>query len=132
MAADWTFLSTGQAAGFHQFRHQRPPIGQIDHYALLRHTGEWYDDMNEHRVASRALCLAEISEEEAAEAPEAQAAETPEAQEWEPPKDLPPCYEKLKEENGIVEDKPPVQCPCFINEKDPTGKFRHLAALLPA
>ena len=52
--------------------------------------------------------------------------------EWEPPKDLPPCYEKLKEENGIQEDKPPVQCPCFINEKDPTGKFRHLAALLPA
>ena len=51
---------------------------------------------------------------------------------WEPPKDLPPCYEKLKEENGIQEDKPPVQCPCFINEKDPTGKFRHLAALLPA
>ena len=51
---------------------------------------------------------------------------------WEPPKVLPPCYEKLKEENGIEEDKPPVQCPCFINEKDPTGKFRHLAALLPA
>ena len=64
--------------------------------------------------------------------PEAQEPGTPEAVHWEPPKDLPPCYEKLKEENGIVEDKPPVQCPCFINEKDPTGKFRHLAALLPA
>ena len=56
----------------------------------------------------------------------------PKTPEWEPPKDLPHCYEKLKEENGIEEDKPPVQCPCFINEKDPTGKFRHLAALLPA
>ena len=49
--------------------------------------------------------------------PEAQAEpETPEEVHWEPPKDLPPCYEKLKEENGIIEDKPPVQCPCFINE----------------
>ena len=56
----------------------------------------------------------------------------PEVTEWTPPKDLPPCYEKLKEENGITEEKPPVQCPCFINEKDPTGQYRHLAALLPA
>ena len=70
MAADWASLSTGEAAGFHQFRHQRPPIGQIDHYALLRENGRWYDDMNENRVNSRALCLAEISEEELAEEPE--------------------------------------------------------------
>ena len=70
MAADWTSISSGEAAGFHQFRHQRPPIGQIDHYALLRQNGEWYDDMNENRVNSRALCLAEIdSEEEQAEEP---------------------------------------------------------------
>ena len=34
-------------------------------------------------------------------------AETPE---WEPPKDLPPCYEKLKEENGIEEDKHGKSC----------------------
>ena len=64
-------------------------------------------------------------------APETQAAE-PEVTEWTPPKDLPPCYEKLKEQTGITEEKPPVQCPCFINEKDPTGQYRHLAALLPA
>ena len=65
------------------------------------------------------------------EANEVRASET-QATEWTPPKDLPPCYEKLKEENGITEEKPPVQCPCFINEKDPTGQYRHLAALLPA
>ena len=51
---------------------------------------------------------------------------------WEPPKDLPACYEKLRDENGIIEDKPPVQCPCFINPKDPSGQYRQLAALLPA
>ncbi|CBY16122.1 unnamed protein product, partial [Oikopleura dioica] len=69
MAADWASLSTGEVAGFHQFRHQRPPIGQIDHYALLRQNGEWYDDMNEKRVNSRALCLAEITGDEIVEEP---------------------------------------------------------------
>ena len=64
--------------------------------------------------------------------PRSDEAEPKTPEEWEPPRDLPPCYEKLKEENGIEEDKPPVQCPCFINEKDPTGTFRHHAALLPA
>ena len=67
-----------------------------------------------------------------ARAPSVLEAEPKTPEEWEPPRDLPPCYEKLKEENGIEEDKPPVQYPCCINEKDPTGKFRHLAALLPA
>ena len=61
---------------------------------------------------------------------EAEAATAP--PEWEPPRDLPPCYEKLRDENGITEDKPPVQCPCFVNKKDPTGQWRHLAALMPA
>jgi predicted outer membrane repeat protein len=69
MAADWTSLSTGEAAGFHQFRQQRPPIGEIDHYALLHDNGEWYDDMNENRVFSRSLCLSEITDQEAAEEP---------------------------------------------------------------
>ena len=48
--------------------------------------------------------------------------ETQAETEWEPPKDLPPCYEKLKEENGIVEDKPPVSCPCFNDAPDPSGR----------
>ncbi len=43
---------------------------------------------------------------------------------------LPPAYQVLKEENGIVEDKPPVSCPCFTNDKDPTGDWRHLAGIL--
>ena len=82
----------------------------------------YFDDAKEY-VSPR-------SDEAEPKTPEAQA--EPKTPEWEPPKDLPPCYEKLKEENGIVEDRAPVQCPCFINEKDPTGKFRQLAALLPA
>ena len=48
---------------------------------------------------------------------------------WEPPKDLPACYEKLRDENGITEDKLPVQCPCFINPKDPTGQYRQLSSI---
>ena len=63
-------------------------------------------------------------------APPSPEPKTPES--WTPPTDLPPCYEKLRDENGITEDKPPVQCPCFINNKDPTGQYRQLAALLPA
>jgi len=51
---------------------------------------------------------------------------------WEPPTMLPPSYELLRDENGIVETKPPVSCPCFRNDKDPNGDWRHLAALLPA
>ena len=72
------------------------------------------------------------SSTQAADGSATEAQAEPKTPEWEPPKELPPCYEKLKEENGIVEDKPPVSCPCFINEKDPEGKFRQLAALLPA
>ena len=43
---------------------------------------------------------------------------------------LPPYYEKLKEENGIVEDKPPVSMPCFENWKDPDGRLRQLAGIV--
>ena len=38
------------------------------------------------------------------------------------PKMLPPEYEILKAENGIVEDKPPVSCPCFNEAPDPSGR----------
>ncbi|CAG5082369.1 Oidioi.mRNA.OKI2018_I69.PAR.g10109.t1.cds [Oikopleura dioica] len=69
MAADWASLSSGETASFHQFRHQRPPIGEIDHYAMIDSRGKWYDDMNEHRVFSRALCFAEISETDFSEEP---------------------------------------------------------------
>ena len=43
---------------------------------------------------------------------------------------LPPYYEKLKEENGIIEDKPPVSAPCFENWKDPDGRLRQLAGIV--
>ena len=49
--------------------------------------------------------------------------ETPEvASEVALPKILPPEYEILKQENGIVEDKPPVSCPCFNDAPDPSGR----------
>ena len=38
------------------------------------------------------------------------------------PKMLPPEYEILKTENGIVEDKPPVSCPCFNDAPDLSGR----------
>ena len=47
------------------------------------------------------------------------------------PRELPPMYATLCEENNITE-APPVPAPCFINSKDPTGQYRQLASLLPA
>ena len=38
------------------------------------------------------------------------------------PQMLPPEYEILKKENGIVEDKPPISCPCFNDAPDPSGR----------
>ena len=51
---------------------------------------------------------------------------------FELPTTLPPMYETMKQENGIEEKEPPKPCLCFVNEKDPTGQYRQLAALLPA
>ena len=51
---------------------------------------------------------------------------------FEIPTDLPPLYQKLKEENGIEEAQPPKPCLCFVNNKDPDGTYRQLASLLPA
>ena len=48
---------------------------------------------------------------------------SPETPEVTLPKMLPPEYEILKTENGIVEDKPPVSCPCFNDAPDPTGRM---------
>ena len=39
------------------------------------------------------------------------------------PQLLPPEYEILKKENGIVEDNPPVSCPCFNDAPDPSGRM---------
>ena len=39
------------------------------------------------------------------------------------PRTLPPEYEILKQENGIVEVKPPVSAPCFNDAPDPTGRM---------
>ena len=55
---------------------------------------------------------------------------TPEEKPLQLPTMLPPYYEKLKEENGITEDKPPVSAPCFENWKDPDGRLRHLAGIV--
>ena len=71
----------------------------------------YFDDAKEY-ISPRSDEAAEGSapEAHAAEdsAPEAHEPKTPE---WEPPKELPPCYEKLKEENGIYiwssQNKPP-------------------------
>ena len=51
---------------------------------------------------------------------------------FEIPTDLPPMYQKLKEENGIEEAQPPKPCLCFVNNKDPDGTYRQHASLLPA
>ena len=59
---------------------------------------------------------------------EAVASETP----FELPSELPPLYHTLLQENGIEEAQPPKPCLCFVNEKDPEGKYRQLASLLPA
>ena len=35
---------------------------------------------------------------------------------------LPPDYDILLKENGIIEDKPPVSAPCFNDAPDPSGR----------
>ena len=45
---------------------------------------------------------------------------SPDTPEVKLPTMLPPEYTVLRDENGIVEDKPPVSAPCFT-APDPTG-----------
>ena len=49
---------------------------------------------------------------------------------WKPPALDTSVYHKIREENGITEEKPPVSCLIFKNEKDPEGRLRHLAGLV--
>ena len=49
---------------------------------------------------------------------------------WKPPVLDSPVYHQIKEENGITDEKPPVSCLIFKNEKDPEGNLRHLAGLI--
>ena len=46
-----------------------------------------------------------------------------ETQEISLPRDLPPDYNILLQENNIPEDKPPVSAPCFNDAPDPTGRM---------
>ena len=59
---------------------------------------------------------------EASTTPPPSREESPDTPEVVLPKVLPPEYEILKQENGIVEDKPPVSCPCFNDAPDPSGR----------
>ena len=82
-----------------------------------------FDDTDEYYLSPRSNASTTASDEEA---PEPQPVESV----WKPPLLDSPVYHKLREENEITEEKPPVSCLIFKNEKDPDGRLRHLAGLI--